>query len=98
MPLFVSTIQLTENGMKDVAKSCQRAEEFKSTAGQMGVTVQGLYWSLGAIDGMVIFDAPDAETASAAMLYLGSLGNVTTQTSRAFDSAEMQGVLGKLPG
>ena len=36
-------------------------------------------------------------TATAAMLHLSSLGNIKTQTARAFDAAEMQKILGLLP-
>jgi uncharacterized protein with GYD domain len=31
-------------------------------------------------------------------LHLGSLGNLRTQTARAFDPAEMRKILGLLPG
>jgi uncharacterized protein with GYD domain len=45
----------------------------------------------------VVFDAPDEETATALMLYLGSFGNVHTQTARAYNAEEMEPILGKLP-
>jgi len=41
----------------------------------------------------VVFEAPDEETATALMLHLGSLGNVQTQTARAFTAAEMEKIL-----
>ena len=63
----------------------------------MGVKVAGIYWTLGAFDGVLVWEAPDEETATAALLHLGSLGNVRTQTARAFGPAEMQKVLGLLP-
>jgi uncharacterized protein with GYD domain len=34
---------------------------------------------------------------TAAMLQLSSLGNIRTQTARAFDAAEMQASLDRLP-
>jgi uncharacterized protein with GYD domain len=43
-------------------------------------------------------EAPDDETAAAVMLSLGSLGNVRTQTLRAFDSSEMKEIISKIPG
>jgi uncharacterized protein with GYD domain len=42
-------------------------------------------------------EAPNEETATAALLHLGSLGKLRTQTARAFDAAEMQKILGLLP-
>ena len=46
---------------------------------------------------MIVCEAPDEETATAALLHLGSLGNIRTQTARAYDAAEMQKILGLLP-
>lgn len=97
MATFVSTIQLTDQGMKDIRSTCQRAEEFKSKAAAMGVEVQGLYWTTGSVDGLVIFTANDDQAATAAMLHLGSTGNVKTQTSRAYLADEMQAILGAMP-
>jgi uncharacterized protein with GYD domain len=59
--------------------------------------VAGQYWTLGASDGVLVLEAPNEETATAALLHLGSLGNMRTQTARAYDPAEMQKVLGLLP-
>ena len=96
MATFITTICLTDQGMKDVKATCQRAEEFSASASGMGIEVKGLYWAMGSIDGLLIFDAPDEQTATAALLHLGSSGNVHTQTSQAFDSEQMKAILGKL--
>lgn len=63
----------------------------------MGIKVSDIFWTLGRFDGLIIFDAPDEETATAAMLHLGSLGNVQTQTSRAYRAAEMKEMLETVP-
>lgn len=97
MPTYVTTLQFTEQGIKAIQDTCQRAAAFKATAKKMGVKVSGTYWTLGAFDGLIVFDAPDEATATAAMLHLSSLGSIRTQTARAFDAAEMQEVLGLLP-
>jgi uncharacterized protein with GYD domain len=97
MPTFITTLHFTEQGIKAVRNSCERAAGFKATAKKMGVKVTGEYWTLGAFDGVIICEAPDEETATAALLHLGTLGNIRTQTARAFDAAEMQKVLGLLP-
>jgi uncharacterized protein with GYD domain len=51
---------------------------------------------MGAHDGLIIFDAPDDETATAAMLSLSSRENVTTETLRSFTATEMSKILGKV--
>jgi uncharacterized protein with GYD domain len=97
MATFIATMHFTEQGIKAVRDTCERAAAFKATAQKMGVKVSGVYWTLGAFDGVIVCEAPDEATATAAMLHLGSLGNIRTQTARAFDAAEMQKILGLLP-
>jgi uncharacterized protein with GYD domain len=90
-------MQFTEQGIKAVRDTCKRAAAFKASAEKLGVKVTGLYWTLGAFDGVIVCEAPNEETATAALLHLGSLGNLRTQTGRAYDAAEMQKILGMLP-
>src|SRR6516162_10161236 len=98
MATFITTVQFTEQGIKAVRDTCDRAAAFKAAARKMGVKVAGQYWTLGAFDGVLVLEAPDEATATAALLHLGALGNLRTQTARAFDAAEMRKVLGLLPG
>jgi uncharacterized protein with GYD domain len=96
MATFTTIIRFTDQGIKDVKATCRRAEAFTAAADSMGIQVKSLYWTLGSIDGLLVFEAPDESTATAAMLHLGASGNVHTETARAFDSQEMQQILGKL--
>ncbi len=97
MATFITTIHFTEQGIKTVRDTSERAAAFKGTAKKMGVKVTGTYWTLGAFDGVIICEAPDEETATAALLHLGAQGNLRTQTTRAYDATEMQKILGLLP-
>jgi len=97
MATFIATMHFTEQGIKAVRDTCERAAAFKAAAKKMGVKVSGMYWTLGAFDGVIVCEAPDEETATAALLHLGALGNMRTQTARAFEAAEMQKILGLLP-
>jgi len=96
MATFITTIKFTQQGLQNIRKSPKRAAALKSAAKKMGVEVTNIYWTLGSFDGVLIFDAPNDETATAAMLYLSSQGNVQTTTTRAFDSTEMEKVIGLL--
>ncbi len=97
MATFITTLHFTEQGTKAVRNTCERAAAFKAAAERLGVKVTGQYWTLGTFDGVIVFEAPDEATATAALLHLSSLGNARTQTARALDSAEMQKILGLLP-
>jgi uncharacterized protein with GYD domain len=98
MATFITTLHFTEQGVKAARDTCDRAASFKAAARKLGVKVTGLYWTLGAFDGVLVCEAPDEETATALLLHLGAQGNIRTQTARAFDAAEMQKILGLLPG
>jgi uncharacterized protein with GYD domain len=93
MKTFITTIQFTPKGVAAVQDTCQRAAAFKAAARKLGCKVVDVYWTLGPFDGVMIFDAPDAETATALMLRLSSQGNVRTQTARAFTAPEMEKIL-----
>ena len=96
MATFITTIRFTEQGIQNIKDTGKRANAVKAAAKKMGVKVKNIYWTLGAFDGALVFDAPDDETATALMLSLGAQGNVQTKTARAFDAKEMDAVLSKL--
>jgi len=62
----------------------------------MNVKVTSIYWTLGDYDGLLVFDAPDAETATALMVSIGSKGHVRTTTVRAFKATEMDKILSQM--
>lgn len=96
MATFITTIKFTQQGFKSIDDSIKRAATFKSEAKKLGVKVIGTYWTLGDHDGVLIFEAPDDETATTALLHLGAGGNVHTTTVRAFTAAEMDTILAKV--
>jgi uncharacterized protein with GYD domain len=96
MATFLSTIKFTERGIQAIGETTKRAAALKAAAKKMKVKVTDIYWTLGSFDGLLVFDAPDDETATAMLLHLGSLGNVQTTTARAFTATEMDQILAKL--
>lgn len=96
MATFISTINFTPKGIEAIGETTKRAAAFKSAVKKMGVKVSDIYWTLGPFDGVVIFDAPDDESATAAMLQLCSKGNVHTSTVRAFDASQIEKIIAKL--
>jgi uncharacterized protein with GYD domain len=96
MATYLTLIKLTERGVKNIKDTSKRAAEFKEHGKKHGIDVKEQYWCMGAYDGFVIFEAPDDETASAAMLSLTSRDNVTTHTLRSFTAAEMNKIVGKI--
>lgn len=98
MATFITTIKFTQQGIKGIGETTKRAAALKAAGRKMGVKVTDIYWTLGDHDGVLIFDAPDDETAATLLLHLGAAGNVHTTTVRAFTAAEMDMILTKVPG
>jgi len=98
MATFISTIKFTQQGSKEIGQSTKRAAAFKTAAKKLGVKVKDIYWTTGDHDGLLILEAPDEETATAAILHLVALGNVQTSTCRAYSAAEMDKIVAKAHG
>ena len=98
MATFIALIQETQQGEKNIKDSVDRSKRFQELASEYGVTVKGLYWTMGAFDGVLIIDAPDDETGAALLYRLTSQGAVRTQTLRAFDAEEMGAILERAGG
>ena len=96
MPIYVTLLKFTEKGVHNVKDTVKRSEAFKSRAKKYGVTVKENIWTLGAHDIVVVFEAPDDETASAVLLSADELGNVRSETMRGFTAAEMEKLLAKV--
>jgi len=62
-----------------------------------GVNIKDMYWTLGQYDQVCVFEAPDDETAASVLLAADLLGNIRTQTIRAFTTSEMDKILAKVP-
>jgi uncharacterized protein with GYD domain len=96
MATYITLITWTEKGEQNVKDTAKREAAFAKAAQKLGARVIQAYWTMGPHDGVLLFEAPDDETATAAMLSLGTLGNVKTQTMRAFTAAEMEKIVAKL--
>jgi uncharacterized protein with GYD domain len=96
MATFITNIKFTQQGIKGINETTKRAASLKKDAKKLGVKVKEIYWTLGDHDGVLIFEAPDDETATTLLLHLGAKGNVHTTTVRAFNAAEMGAILAKV--
>ena len=93
---FVTLINFTQQGMQRIGESTNRAAAFAEQAKDAGLEISELLWLNGRFDGVVVYEAPDLETASAVMLKMAKTGNVKTETLPAFDAAGMQKVLDRI--
>ena len=88
MRRYVILIRFTEQGAKAVKKSTERARAFKDAAVKAGVKVEAQYWTLGAVDGVLIVNADSETKALKLVTALAAAGYVKTETIQAFTDAE----------
>jgi uncharacterized protein with GYD domain len=96
MPNYIVLGSFTEQGLRDIKDSPKRTEAVTAMAKKAGATLKETYWTLGQYDFIAVFDAPDDVAMTALGLSIGKLGNVRTETLRAFSAAEMKTILGKV--
>ncbi len=97
MPTYVSLLNWTDQGIRKVKETTKRAEAFQALAQKSKVRVREIHWTMGRYDVVVVMEAPDDLAISRLMLALGTLGNVKTETLRAYSAKEMAEILKGLP-
>jgi uncharacterized protein with GYD domain len=96
MAKYISLLQFTGQGIGSVKDTTKRAAAAAAEAEKIGAKITEALWTMGAYDLVLLIDAPNDETMSAFSLKLGSLGNVKSQTLRAFRREEMENILAKI--
>jgi len=97
MPTYISLVQFTDKGIQAARETTQRVADWAARVQPLGVSIRQMYWTLGRYDQVCVFDAPDDETAASVLLAADLLGNIRTQTMRAFTTSEMEKILAKVP-
>jgi uncharacterized protein with GYD domain len=93
MPHYVLLMNWTEQGVKAFKQTVDRSEGARTALGAVGINLKEIYWTIGPYDIVAIAEAPDEETLSAALLALGSQGNLRTTTMRGLTTDEMRAVI-----
>jgi len=93
MPTYISLMRWTEQGIRKVKETTKRAKDFQELAAKVNVKVREIHWTMGRYDVIVVAEAPDDETISRLTLGLGMMGNVKTETLRAFSAQEMNQIV-----
>ena len=96
MVTYVVLANFTDQGARNVKDSPKRADAFKEMAKTFGVTVKEIVWTQGRYDVVTVLEAPDEDAAMSLSLSLSALGNVRTETLRAFSAADMTKIVGKM--
>ena len=96
MVTYIVLAKFTDQGIRNAKESPKRAEAFKQLAKTFGVTVKDIFWTQGRYDTVTIVEAPDESSAMSLSLSLGALGNIRTESLRAFSATDMAAIVGKM--
>jgi uncharacterized protein with GYD domain len=97
MPHYISLLRYTHQGSSKIKESPARLDAAKKAAENAKGRVHAWYLTMGEYDAVLISEFPDDEAAARFMLSTGALGNVTTQTLKAFTEAEYRKIVTSLP-
>ncbi len=96
MANYVILGNFTDQGIRGIKDTTKRAKAFRDLTEDMGGSIKDIYWTLGSYDVVLTMEAPDDETVAAILMKVGSLGNLKSQTLRAFDEVEINSLISRL--
>jgi uncharacterized protein with GYD domain len=97
MSVYIALVTFTDQGVRHIKQTTERAKGLINAAANLKIKIKDIYWTMGAYDAVFTAEAPDDETMTAFAASMGALGNIRTQTMRAFSADEMNKILTKLP-
>jgi uncharacterized protein with GYD domain len=97
MPLFIVTINWTDQGIRGVKDAPKRSRAARELASKLGVDIKQIYLTSGDSDLLAIMEAPSGDNIAKLAMAIGAQGNVRTRTARAWTEAEFQKLIAELP-
>lgn len=97
MPMYITMLRWTQQGVTQVKESPARLEAFKQQLKSVGGELKGFYMVTGQYDLVATFEAPSDEVAAKLLLTVASKGGVRTETMRAFTEDEYRRIIAALP-
>lgn len=97
MATYVTLLRYTQQGITTIKDAPGRIEAARKTYRALGAELKAIYLVMGQYDFVAVIEAPDDATAAKASLALGSRGNVSSETLRAFAEDEFRSIVAGLP-
>ena len=96
MPHFVTLIHYTHQGIARIKESPARLDAANKAAESAGGKIHAWYLTMGRYDAVLISEFPNDEAGAKFTLSVGAMGNVTTETLKAFTETEYRKIVGGL--
>jgi uncharacterized protein with GYD domain len=98
MTSYVLLGNYTEQGIRHVRESPGRLDKARAMLREMGGELKSFHLTMGRYDFIVTYDAPDDAVAARYTLMLGQLGNVRTETLKAYPEAAFREIITSIGG
>lgn len=96
MATFISLLRFEAGSVGDMKQSPAQLDALKQGFQAMGAEMKEFYVLMGQYDALVLFEAPDAETAQKVAFATFS-GGIRTETMRAFSEEEFKSLVASMP-
>jgi uncharacterized protein with GYD domain len=96
MPNYITLMNWTEQGIKNVKDTIRRAKSFEDAIQKAGGKSLGIYYTMGRYDLVAIIEASNDDAIASILYSVGRLGNVRTETLSAFSLDQAANIIEKL--
>ncbi|MFZ0864776.1 MAG: GYD domain-containing protein [Candidatus Sulfotelmatobacter sp.] len=93
---YITLLRYTQQGAAKIKESPARLDAAKKAVEAAGGKIHAWYLTMGTYDAVIISEFPNDEATAKFMLSTGSMGNITTQTLKAFTEAEYRKIVASL--
>jgi uncharacterized protein with GYD domain len=97
MATYLMLGHYTHQGMEKIRGAPARIDTAREVMNNVGARLIGWYLTMGQYDFAALVEAPSDEVMAGLALAIGSHGNLSTQTLRAFDEQELRQIISDLP-
>lgn len=97
MATYITLMKFTQKGAENIRGGPARLDKAKKLFNSMGAEIKAFYLVMGSYDAISITEEPDDKTAAKIRLAIGSQGNVSTETLRAFTEEEYRDIIKGIP-
>jgi len=97
MATFITLLRYTQQGITSIKQAPGRIDAARKAYRALGAELKAFYLVMGRYDVVALVEAPDDTTAVKAALALGSKGNVSSETLRAFSEEEFRKIVAEVP-
>jgi uncharacterized protein with GYD domain len=97
MPTYITLVKWTPQGITTIKQAPARLDAGKETFKAYGSELKSFYLTMGRYDIVAISEATDDAAAAKVALAIGSAGNISTETLRAFTEEEYREIVAALP-